>query len=36
VRFGIPKGTAGLFDIGKLALPAQAQSEHGTNNPVNK
>jgi outer membrane usher protein len=36
VRFVIPKGKAGLYDIGSLALPAEAPSESGTNNTINK
>jgi len=36
VRFEIPKGKAGLYDIGKLALQAEAPSEKSTNNPIDK
>jgi outer membrane usher protein len=28
VRFEIPKGKAGLYDIGKLAVPAAPRSEN--------
>ena len=32
VRFEIPKGKAGLYDIGKLALPAAARTENSNDN----